>query len=162
MIPVQFVVALQSAHTFLACCNAEVEFSFLIFAAVCIVLRPQTTIAKIFPLVPQQSVGQNSWAFQKAKSLWHPPPTLRLCVTQRFRPWEEEATHMSHRRLRQSLRQDVPPSGPPALAQWWAALRLQLDVLREALHTERRAAKTPADAHRWGHTRTQPIRHTGG
>ncbi len=60
----------------------------------------------------------------------------------------QEAAHMPHSWLRQGIRQDVPPACPPAMAQWRETLRLQLALLREALHQVGRAAAAPAHAHR--------------
>lgn len=82
-----------------------------------------------------------------------PPPA----VSQRFRHGEEEAAHLPHRRLREGLREDVSSPSSPALAQRREALRLQLDVLREEVHQERRAAKTQEDAHRWDKRRSNRL-----
>ncbi len=71
-----------------------------------------------------------------------------LGPSQRFWHGKEEAAYLPHRRLREGLREDVSSPSSPALAQRRETLRLQLDVLREEVHQERRAAKTQEDTHR--------------
>lgn len=56
---------------------------------------------------------------------------------------------MSHLRLWKDIRQDVAFEGSPPLAHGRAALRLQLVLLRQALHTFRWAPAPQEDAHRW-------------
>lgn len=63
-------------------------------------------------------------------------------------PSEEEHPQLSHPRLREGLREDVSPQGAPAVAHGRAALRLQLVVLRQEIHEERRAAETSPYPHR--------------
>lgn len=75
-------------------------------------------------------------------SLFFLPPS------QRIRHWEEEAAHLPHCGLRESVREDVAPASTPALALGGATFCLQLDVLRQEVHTQRRAAETPENTHR--------------
>lgn len=90
------------------------------------------------------------WKMEALPSYLHSPS-----FPQGFRYGEEEAAHLPHRRLRQGLREDIPPPSSPALAQRRETLRLQLDVLWEEIHQERRAAETQEDAHRWDHLSTR-------
>ncbi len=76
------------------------------------------------------------------------------------RPVKEEAARVSHGGLREGLRQDVSPEGSPALAHGRETVRLQLDLLREALHPERRASAASQDTYRC--TRTNTHLHTTG
>ncbi len=69
-------------------------------------------------------------------------------VSGEHRRQAQAPAQLPHPRLRESLREDVTPQGAPALAQWRPAFRLQLAVLRQALHALGRAAAPPADAHR--------------
>lgn len=69
-------------------------------------------------------------------------------ISQRLWHGEEEAAYLPHRRLREGLRENVSSPSSPALAQRREAIRLQLDVLREEVHQERRAAETQEDTHR--------------
>ena len=80
-----------------------------------------------------------------------------VCVCQRVKHGQEEAAHLSHSGLWEGVREDVSPAGAPALALRGAAVRLQLDVLRQEVHTQRRAAETPENTH--GYT-PLPLSHT--
>lgn len=55
---------------------------------------------------------------------------------------------MSYTGLRQSLWKDIPLESPPPLAYGRAAVRVQLVILREAVHAVGRAPAAPAHAHR--------------
>lgn len=59
----------------------------------------------------------------------------------------EEHPQLPHPRLRQGLRQDVAPEGSPAVAHGREAVRLQLALLRQAIHEVRRAATSLAHPH---------------
>lgn len=69
-------------------------------------------------------------------------------ISQRLWHGEEEAAYLPHRWLREGLRENVSSASSPALAQRREAIRLQLDVLWEEVHQERRAAETQEDTHR--------------
>jgi hypothetical protein len=65
-----------------------------------------------------------------------------------WRPFAQaQHPQLPHPRMRQSLRQDVPPEGPSALAHGRASVRLQLAFLRQAVHPLRRAPASLADPH---------------
>lgn len=76
------------------------------------------------------------------------PSRFFFLLSQRFGHGEEEAAYLPHSWLREGVWQDVPPASPPALAQRGETLRLQLDVLRQEVHQERRASETQEDTHR--------------
>nr|XP_035160409.1 transcription factor Sp9 isoform X3 [Callithrix jacchus] len=65
----------------------------------------------------------------------------------RGEPAAQGAAQLPYPRLRQGVREDVAPEGAPALAHGRAALRVQLALLRQALHALGRAAAAPADSH---------------
>jgi len=71
-----------------------------------------------------------------------------VCVCVQARGGGEEEAHLPHHRLREDVPEDVaaPRSRPAAHRR--AALRLQLGVLREKIHAQRRAAAARQDAHR--------------
>lgn len=98
----------------------EIIFAFIIFAFFSLPAVFVLSLTLQFPVISQR--------------LWH---------------GEEEAAYLPHRRLREGLRENVSSPSSPALAQRREAIRLQLDVLREEVHQERRAAETQEDTHRW-------------
>lgn len=51
--------------------------------------------------------------------------------------------------MRKSVRKNVSPEGSPQVAHRREAVRLQLAVLRQKVHQERRVAASSSDAH-WG------------
>lgn len=59
----------------------------------------------------------------------------------------EKAPRVPLRRLRQGLREDLAPPGPPQVAHGGASLRLQLALLRKAVHQVGRAAAPPTNPH---------------
>lgn len=71
-----------------------------------------------------------------------------FCVLQRVEHREEEAAYLPHRGLWEGVWENVAPASPPALAFRGATFRLQLDVLWEEVHTQRRAAEAQENAHR--------------
>ena len=75
------------------------------------------------------------------------PQLPELQRRRRRQPGQEEAAHLPRQRLRQGVRQDLAPQGPPPLARRGEALRLQLALLRQELHALRRAAAPPAHPH---------------
>lgn len=74
--------------------------------------------------------------------------TAHTCVSQRIQHGEEEAAHLPHCRLWESIWKDIAPASTPALAFRGATFCLQLDVLWEEVHTQRRAAETQENTHR--------------
>lgn len=71
-----------------------------------------------------------------------------VCVRplQAGRGGEEEA-HLPRPRLREDVQENVAAQSSRAAAHRREALRLQLGVLRETFHTQRRAAAARQDAH---------------
>lgn len=60
----------------------------------------------------------------------------------------ETTAHLPSRGLRKGLRENVTSEGALEVAHWRATVRVQLDLLRQEIHQERRAAEAPQDPHR--------------